>query len=160
MGYLLELIIREWVKKSGLYLDEKIIGWQQIEDGKSSKLIKELDYVLLKDKIHIIGEVKVSLSENGNVPKACKQLSTSKELLSKTLHTITLQIIIIDLNFNNASEPFDEFNHDFLKSKFRNYEWNKQNFKILYLNARDVFYYGVQQKIIKPSSRTFVTRAA
>lgn len=148
MGYLLELSIREWVNKSGLCLNEKIICWEQIEDGKYSKLFKELDYVLLKGKTHFIGEVKVSLTENGNVPTACKQLSSSKELLAKILGAMTLQIIRIDMNFNNATESFDEFNPDFSKAKFRDYEWNEQKYQILYLNARDVFNYGVQNKVI------------
>ena len=149
MGYLLELSVRHWVKNSGFCLDEKIISWEQIDEGKCSKLFKELDYVLLKDKIHFIGEVKVSSTANGNVPVACKQLTASKELLSKIVNAMTLQIIRIDLNFNNPTEPFDEFNPDFLKVKFRDYEWNETKFKLLYLNAQDVFNYGVQNKIIK-----------
>ncbi len=149
MGYLLELAIMGWVKNSGICLTEKIITYEYGFGKRQNKMFKELDYVLRIDKKYFVGEVKVSSTTKGNVSKACEQLSFSKELLSNIADSVTTQIIRVDLNFKNATEPFDEFNDDFLKSTFRDYELNEQKFKLLYLSARDVFNYGTKNKIIQ-----------
>ena len=147
MGFLLELAVKDWAKKSPFFIEEKIISYQFT--SSTDKKWKELDYVLKQGGRLIIGEVKTSSSSKGRVVEACKQLSYSKELLSHISNSVTMQIIRIDLNFKNATEPFDEFNQDFQKSKFRTYEWGGQKFQLLYLCAQDVFNYGVENKIIK-----------
>ncbi len=148
MGYLLELSIIDWVKKSKICLDEKIISFEYGYGKRHKRIFKELDYVLSRGKSLFVGEVKVSSSKNGSIFTACEQLTFSKELLSSLADSVTLQIISIDLNFKNTRQPFDIFSSDFTKVVFRDYEWKGFKFKLLYLNAQDVFNYGVQNKII------------
>jgi hypothetical protein len=149
MGYLLEISVNEWVKKSGVCLDEKNISYEYGHGKRHKRIFKELDYVLRRGKSLFVGEVKVSSSEKGSISTACDQLTFSKELLSRLADNVTMQIIRIDLNFKNAAQPFDNFTSDFTKAVFRDFEWNEIKFKLLYLNAQDVFNYGVQNKIIK-----------
>lgn len=149
MGYLLELVVSEWVKRSKINLEERIITYEYGDGKKIKKIFKEVDYVLKQGKRFIVGEIKVSSSSNGMVTKACEQLTFSKELLSHLSNSVTMQIIRVDLNFQNATTPLDDFDDDFLKSNFRYYEWNDIEFEILHLNAQDVFNYGVRNKIIK-----------
>lgn len=149
MGYLLEMTIRSWVKNSGISLNERVITYKHGSGVREKNLVRELDYVLGNEKKCIVGEVKVSSTGKGVVSKACAQLIYSKELLENIIDSVTMQIIRIDLNFNNATEPFDEFNNDFIKSCFRAYEFKDHKFQLLYLSAQDVFNYGVRNNIIQ-----------
>jgi len=147
MGYLLEIVVCEWVKKSGVCLEEKIISYEYGHGKRHKRNFKEVDYLLKQGNSLIVGEVKVT--SNVSYSTACEQLTFSKELLSCLADNVSMQIIIIDLNINNPSEPFDNFTTDFSKVILRNFEWKKTKFKLLYLNAQDVFHYGVENKIIK-----------
>ena len=149
MGYLLELAVRDWVSASQFYIEENIIHYQVGSAKKQEDRWKELDYVLRHGTNLTIGEVKVSTSEKGLVKKACEQLSYSRELLSQISGTVKMQIIRIDLNFQNTIEPLDEFHPEFHKSRFRIHELEGQKFQILHLSAQDVFNYGVKRKVIK-----------
>ena len=149
MSYLLEMTVLEWVRKTSLSLDERIIRYEYGFGNRKKVVFKELDYILKVGENYFLGEIKVSSIKGGMAPKAKEQLSYSKELLSYLSDSPILQIIKIDLNFLNSQTPLDEFCNDFLDSKFRTYIYDQDKFEILHLSAQDVFNYGVINNIIK-----------
>lgn len=149
MGYLLELTVRHWVSGLPSFIEEKIISFREGSNERQEPRWRELDYVLKAGNRYTIGEVKVSLREKNISNDAFEQVSNSREILSQISNSVNMQIIKIDLNFKNATEPFDKFHNDFKNVKFRTYEWEGLKFQILYLSAKDVFDYGVARGIIK-----------
>jgi hypothetical protein len=153
-SHALEDTVFEWIKKSGISLENRIIYFEKhFRKDKFVRLFKELDYVLKKGDKLIIGELKVS--NHNPTGKALKQTFESRELLKKIYTNIEVQIVWIDLSPIYSQEKTSEFNPEFLKTQFADLDCTddrfkyKQKIKLLHIDAQDIFNWGVENKLIR-----------
>lgn len=153
-SWVLEDVVREWIKSSGTMLEERIIMYDEYYAvNQFRRMFKELDYVLKQGDKLIIGELKVSTS-NPRV-KASKQTFLSSEIIKKIAQSFEVQIIWVDLCTQYAKEAVSEFRPNFMKSVFQKFDYNedkftyKHKFKFLHIDAKDIFKWGLENNHIK-----------
>ena len=147
----LERVTREWVKSSNDCLNENILCFERLNKKENTydKKIKEIDYIFKRGNNFVIGEVKVSNQDNGNASTAYQQLSLSKTIMKSLGNVSEMEVILIDLNFKNATEPLDTFESDFSKTKFQTKENETGKFMYVHISAEDIFKWGVEKGIVK-----------
>jgi hypothetical protein len=151
-SHILEIAVREWIKKSGQLLKNRIISYEVCKGNKYERRFKELDYVLKKNNRLIVGELKVS--NKNPISTAVEQLVFSQRLLRHINKSVQTQIIWIDLGAKFSKDIIDEFTPKFLEAKFRTidrsgeqYKFNHK-FQYLQLGPEEIYKWGLDNKIL------------
>lgn len=149
MGDLLERCIKHWVSKAQQYADKNIIKYYIHGKKKIKPLFKEVDFILQKPNHVVLGEIKSTISPDGNIRVAINQFKKSQELLQSTGMTIQYAFVWVDLFDENERDIFDYFPENYDEAVFR--QNDAYGFPIMYmhLKAEDVFHYGVKEGVIK-----------
>jgi len=149
MSYLFEKTIQNWIANTNKAIENRIIYYELHKRKSIEARFIEVDYLVLNENAITIGEVKVSTSDLPNVRYASEQLLTRKELLSQIFNSISLEIIIVNLNQSILEEKLQVFKSNYFETHFQQFQLDNQQYKFLQINPHDIFAYGLQNKIIK-----------
>jgi hypothetical protein len=159
ISMVLEDIVREWISRTTNINHNRVIDFKYSLNNFFSRDFRELDYLIENENQYVLGEIKVSSSSDGMVPKASKQLLDCKKLLETTGKKIEMQIIRINLYSDYSHSPFDEFYDDFNKSRFTTILRNDITFKLLHVFVDDIFKWGIKNKLIRTPELLVVAKA-
>jgi hypothetical protein len=149
MGDLLERSVKHWISKASKHSAKNIIKYSVPRKKKTIKLFKEVDYVLELEDTLVLGEIKSTICEDGNIKDVLRQFNLSKELLEPSGMNLQFSFIWVDLLEDSKNDCFDSFSEDFDQVRFRQNERDGLPFQCLRLKAEDVFLYGVKEGVIK-----------
>lgn len=151
IAYVLEITVREWLKKSDLNLTDRIITYERF-DYKTPKVINlfdEIDYAIKNKNEITIGEIKTSFHENRLKAKATEQLKQKGEYLKEIGYKVRYQMIFFDLCYSHSKSVLNKFDTDFRKVNFSLFEHDGVEIEYLHLNPLEIYEWGVKENIIK-----------
>ena len=146
IGYLLEKTIRNWAEQDKCYCPRRIIRY--LQSGENIVRYRELDFVLKTRHSLTIAEIKTSIDGKKAISEAAKQLSTAKKNLRSVYKNIELVIISIHLAESGEQNQYDKISPDISNTSYKDVIIDNEKFKVIQLNAKDVFDYGVETGVI------------